>query len=110
MPTSGRAAALSASIADGGSVAGIPAGAGETFRPPLRLGMVGGGLGALIGKVHRAAARLDGQFQFVAGCLSSTPERCKASGEALGLDPARSYVSIEAMIEGERNRPDRVDA
>src|SRR5437588_435300 len=34
---------------------------------PLRLGMVGGGRGAFIGAVHRLCARMDGQFELVAG-------------------------------------------
>ena len=36
---------------------------------PLRLGMVGGGRGAFIGAVHRLCARMDGQFELVAGAL-----------------------------------------
>lgn len=56
---------------------------------PIRLGMVGGGKDAFIGAVHRIAARIDGQFELVAGALSSTPERSRDSGQALGLDPAR---------------------
>ncbi len=38
---------------------------------PIRYGMVGGGQGAFIGGVHRIAARIDGEFQLVAGALSS---------------------------------------
>ena len=54
---------------------------------PHPLGMVGGGQGAFIGAVHRIAARMDGQYELVAGALSSDPERAKASGAELGLDP-----------------------
>ncbi|MEL6736122.1 MAG: gfo/Idh/MocA family oxidoreductase, partial [Pseudomonadota bacterium] len=57
----------------------------------LRLGMVGGGQGAFIGNVHRMASRLDGHFDFVAGALSSTPEKALASGQELGLAPERIY-------------------
>ena len=52
----------------------------------LKLGMVGGGQGAFIGAVHRIAARIDGEWDLVAGALSSTPEKSKASGAELGLD------------------------
>ena len=38
---------------------------------PLKMGMVGGGQDAFIGAVHRAAAALDGQIEFVAGVLGS---------------------------------------
>lgn len=82
------------------------------FEPatPLRLGMVGGGKDAFIGAVHRIAARFDGNFQLVAGALSSTPERSRASGEALGLP--RVYGSWEEMLERERALPagERIDA
>ncbi|WP_019996183.1 Gfo/Idh/MocA family protein [Aureimonas ureilytica] len=76
----------------------------------IRLGMVGGGKDAFIGAVHRIAARIDGEFELVAGALSSTPERARESGEALGLDPARSYESFEAMAEAEAARPDGIEA
>jgi len=75
---------------------------------PIRLGMVGGGEGAFIGGVHRIAARLDGQFQLVAGALSSTPEKARASAEGLGI--ARSYDSYTAMAEAEAGREDGVEA
>ena len=58
---------------------------------PLRLGMVGGGRDAFIGAVHRIAARMDNNFQLVAGALSSTSEKALASAADLGLAKARAY-------------------
>ena len=78
--------------------------------PPIRLGMVGGGEGAFIGAVHRLAARMDGHFQLVAGALSSTPERARRSGAALGLPADRIYDDYEAMARGEAARPDGIEA
>src|SRR5207245_684964 len=60
---------------------------------PLRLGMVGGGRGAFIGAVHRLCARMDGQFELVAGALSSDAQRARDSGADLGLAPDRAYTS-----------------
>ncbi len=77
---------------------------------PVRLGMVGGGEGAFIGAVHRMAARLDGQFQLVAGALSSDPARARASGQALGLAEDRIYDDFTAMAEAEAARPDGIEA
>jgi predicted dehydrogenase len=77
---------------------------------PIRLGMVGGGTDAFIGAVHRIAARLDGRFALVAGALSSTPERARASAAALGLDPARSYGTFQDMARAEAARPDGIEA
>jgi predicted dehydrogenase len=45
----------------------------------------------------------------VAGVLSSEPERARASGADLLLDPDRAYATLEEMIAGERARDDPVD-
>jgi len=82
----------------------------ESGNGPIRLGMVGGGQGAFIGGVHRIAARLDGEFQLVAGALSSDPARAKASGAELGLDPSRNYGSFAEMAKAESKRADGIEA
>jgi predicted dehydrogenase len=76
----------------------------------IRLGMVGGGEGAFIGGVHRIAARIDDEFELVAGALSSTPERARASGRALGLSAERTYDDFETMAEREAAREDGIEA
>src|SRR3954471_197705 len=76
----------------------------------IRLGMVGGGQGAFIGAVHRIAARIDGQFELVAGALSSEPARAKASALELGIAAERSYGSFEEMARAEAARPDGIEA
>lgn len=75
---------------------------------PIRLGMVGGGTGAMIGNIHRIAARMDDQFQLVAGALSSTPEKATASAARIGI--ARSYGDYKAMAAAEAERPDGIQA
>lgn len=72
---------------------------------PIRYGMIGGGQGAFIGGVHRTAAAIAGNWQLVAGALSSTPEKARASGADLGLDPARTYGSWAEMLEREAALP-----
>jgi predicted dehydrogenase len=76
----------------------------------IRLGMVGGGQGAFIGAVHRIAARIDDQYELVAGALSADPAKAAASAADLGLDPARSYASFEDMAKAEAKRPDGIEA
>ena len=76
----------------------------------IRLGMVGGGKDAFIGAVHRIASRIDDQYEFVAGALSSTPEKAQASGAELGLAPDRIYDDFNAMAEAEAARADGVEA
>ena len=77
---------------------------------PLRLGMVGGGRDAFIGAVHRIAARLDGHFELVAGALSSTPEKARASGRDLGLAESRIYDDYASMAKREGRLKDGIDA
>ncbi len=71
--------------------------------------MVGGGEGALIGAVHRLAARMDDRYELVAGCFSSTPERSRASAAELGVAPERAYGTFMEMAELERGRADGID-
>ena len=72
--------------------------------------MVGGGQGAFIGAVHRMAARIDDQYDFCAGALSSDPERALASARELGLADDRSYRNYEDMIAAESAREDGIEA
>lgn len=83
---------------------------GETLNRRLRLGMVGGGRGAFIGAVHRIAARLDDRWEFVAGALSSDPERARLSGEDLLLRPDRIYGDFNEMARREKRLKDGIDA
>lgn len=62
----------------------------------VRLGLVGGGRGALIGPVQRKAARLDDRFEIRGAVLSSDPAKALADAKALGLS---GFVSLGAMIE-----------
>jgi predicted dehydrogenase len=77
----------------------------------LRYGMVGGGPGAFIGAVHRRAASLDGLAILTAGAFSSDPEKSRAHGKALHLEPRRVYASFEEMAEREAALPEdqRID-
>ncbi|WJS86599.1 Gfo/Idh/MocA family oxidoreductase [Paracoccus sp. TOH] len=75
---------------------------------PIRLGMVGGGAGAMIGNVHRIAARLDNRFRLLAGALSSTAEKAAASAAEAGI--ARSYDDFHEMARAEAARPDGIEA
>ena len=77
----------------------------ESWKRKLRMGMVGGGLGAFIGGVHRIAATLDQQTELVAGCFSQSYENTKLTGAQLYLDPARCYPTYEAMTAAEAKLP-----
>jgi predicted dehydrogenase len=77
----------------------------------LRMGLVGGGQGAFIGRVHSIAAVLDHRAALVAGALSSDPARARASAPDYGIPPERAYGSHQEMAAAESKRPpsERID-
>lgn len=77
----------------------------------LRMGLIGGGQGAFIGKVHSIAAVMDNRAVLVAGALSSDPAKAKASAPDYDIKPDRAYGSYKDMIAGELKLPaeERVD-
>ena len=52
------------------------------MRRKIRMGMVGGGPGSMIGPIHRLAARLDGEVELVCGAFSRDPERSRETAES----------------------------
>ena len=72
----------------------------------MRWGMVGGGRGSQIGGVHRVSAQMDGLFTLSAGALDIDPERSRAFGQDLGLEPERAYGTWREMLESEAVRDD----
>ena len=72
----------------------------------LKLGMIGGGMGAFIGAVHRIASRIDGEYELVCAAFSSDAEKAKASGLMLGLQENRVYTSYQELIEKEKQLPE----
>src|SRR5438874_10209060 len=77
----------------------------------LRMGLVGGGQGAFIGRVHSIAAILDNRASLVAGALSSDPAKAKASAPDYDIKPERAYGSYKEMIDKESKLPpgERID-
>jgi predicted dehydrogenase len=75
----------------------------------LRMGLIGGGQGAFIGRVHATAAVLDNRAALVAGALSSDPKKAKDSASDYDIPAERAYGSYKEMAEAEGKRADRVD-
>jgi predicted dehydrogenase len=72
--------------------------------------MVGGGEGAFIGGVHRMAARIDDQWELVAGAFQSNPAQSVRFGFNLGLTNERCYGDFRTMAAQEAARGDRIEA
>jgi predicted dehydrogenase len=77
----------------------------------LKMGLVGGGQGSFIGKVHSIAACLDNRAEVAAGAFSSNPERSKASAADYNVPDSRAYGSYQEMLEKEAALPEgeRID-
>lgn len=77
----------------------------------LRMGLIGGGQGAFIGRVHATAAVLDNRAALVAGALSADPTKAKASAPDYDIKPERAYGSYQEMIAAELKLPasERID-
>jgi predicted dehydrogenase len=77
----------------------------------LRMGLVGGGAGAFIGRVHATAAVLDNRAELVAGALSSDPKKAKDSAPSYDIKPNRAYGSYQELLEKESQLPEdqRID-
>jgi len=68
--------------------------------------MIGGGLDAFIGAIHRMAAGIDGMIELSCGALSAHTETAIASGKHLLLPPDRIYTNYKEMIEREAALPE----
>lgn len=77
----------------------------------LRMGLVGGGQGAFIGRVHATAAILDNRAALVAGALSSDAKKAKESAPDYDIKPERAYGSYQEMAAAEAKLPasERID-
>jgi predicted dehydrogenase len=76
------------------------------YHRKMRMGMVGGGIGAFIGGVHRMAAALDGEIELVCGAFSADPDKSRQSGHELYLPADRVYGTFTEMIEREKLLPE----
>jgi predicted dehydrogenase len=77
----------------------------------LKMGMIGGGPGSMIGDIHRITATANGKAKVVCGAFSSTLEKSLIKGKELGLKKDRIYESYQEMVEKEAklDENDRMD-
>jgi predicted dehydrogenase len=73
--------------------------------PKIRMGFVGGGEGAFIGKAHRQAAALDNCFELVCGAFSRDARNNQDTGAAQGLPVSRCYSDWRHMLDAEHALP-----
>jgi predicted dehydrogenase len=75
----------------------------------LSYGMVGGGLSAFIGGVHRVGVNFDGRAFLKAGCFSKNDAKNKETADFYQIDADRTYQNYKEMAEKEGAREDGID-
>ena len=78
----------------------------------IKLGMIGGGIGAFIGDAHRRASRICNDYELLGGVFDVDYEKGKEFAKLEGIDLNRCYASIDEFIGGELVLPekDRIQA
>ncbi|MDX9812728.1 MAG: Gfo/Idh/MocA family oxidoreductase [Bacteroidales bacterium] len=72
----------------------------------IRMGQIGGGIGAFIGDAHRRASRICNDYELVGGVFDVDFERSKQFAAQENLDLSRCYETVDAMIKAEQALPE----
>jgi predicted dehydrogenase len=71
----------------------------------IRMGMIGGGIGAFIGDAHRRASRICNDFELVGGVFDVDYEKSKEFAKKEGIPADRCYKTVDALIKTETDMP-----
>jgi predicted dehydrogenase len=71
----------------------------------IKMGMIGGGIGAFIGDAHRRASRICNDFELVGGVFDSDYEKSKLFAKNEGIADNRCYKSVDDLIKTESALP-----
>jgi predicted dehydrogenase len=71
----------------------------------IKMGMIGGGIGAFIGDAHRRASRICNDFELVGGVFDSDYDRSMEFAAKEGINPARCYKTVDDFIHSETKLP-----
>ncbi len=65
----------------------------------IKMGMIGGGIGAFIGDAHRRASRICNDYELVGGVFDIDYEKSMEFAVREGIDLNRCYNSVDALIK-----------
>jgi predicted dehydrogenase len=71
----------------------------------IKMGMIGGGIGAFIGDAHRRASRICNDYELVGGVFDVDYEKSKQFAAMEGVSPERCYKSVDDLIKAETALP-----
>lgn len=72
----------------------------------IKWALLGGGANSLIGVVHRIAAAMGDDYQLTGGVFNTDVGLSGQFARDLGLDPARTYPDLDALIAAENALPE----
>lgn len=72
----------------------------------IRLGIMGGGGGALIGILHRVASSMFDKYELIGGAFNTELAESKKFAEEIGIRTERIYKDIETFIAEEKALPE----
>ncbi|MBN1107578.1 MAG: Gfo/Idh/MocA family oxidoreductase [Bacteroidales bacterium] len=71
----------------------------------IKMGMIGGGIGAFIGDAHRRASRICNDYELVGGIFDADQEKSREFAVSEGINLTRVYKNIDEMIKKELALP-----
>ena len=71
----------------------------------IKMGMIGGGIGAFIGDAHRRASRICNDYELTGGVFDVDYEKSKQFAINEGISADRCYISVDALIKAELAMP-----
>ncbi len=71
----------------------------------IKMGMIGGGIGAFIGDAHRRASRICNDYELVGGVFDIDYKKSMEFAVREGIDLNRCYNSVDALIKKELALP-----
>src|SRR5664280_2835396 len=71
----------------------------------IKMGMIGGGIGAFIGDAHRRASRICNDFELVGGVFDADFVKSKQFAQNEGISPDRCYKNVDDLIKAESALP-----
>ncbi len=80
--------------------------ANKSLGRKIRMGMVGGGPGSMIGSIHRLAAAMDGKIELVCGVFSSSKSQSLITAQECCIPASRIYENYAEMMVKEAALPD----
>src|SRR5262249_12099642 len=79
----------------------------EIVKPAkIKWALLGGGADSMVGIIHRIAAGMGDDYQLVGGVFSADFGAAQQFARNLGLDPARTYPNVDALIAAETSLPE----